>query len=479
MKRNNQISGGRRGAALVIALAASVVVMLSVVLLLGYISRMVGTQFELEERAQARLTEESAVLGLAKLLREGRIEDVNNLPELTTGIMTTFFAVEDIQPTPPRELLIALGLYNDPIVLPSGTGLFIAGTRNGLVEIGHIDPFTGRMSPGFPVEVCSAPIYWDAAAGTIEGESVAFVLTRDGNGDEIYCISSDGTINSTTSSVILWNGNSRLSVGEYDSEPALLVSDGSNRSQMIAPGSGTILYGSSPSGTCPVFLDGGGLYGTFNAEPDNGFLGLQILDVFQGDFNRDGSSDIAWAGSATFAFQSGTSGEPIVDAIPGARLLAWGSLEGRFGLSGCWLQRDGTILWRRLSWNGFRDYSASGALNREWSGRFDGTNNMMMGIMGDSISIVSMSMGYARSICPAEDGLIGDIDGSTPDVICLESGDAALVMNPLDGDGLLLSTSTRTCRNDRMVTRNTWRFYIFGAGENRRIFIESEGAGIR
>ncbi len=479
MKRNNRIFPRRRGAALVIALAASVVVMLSVVLLLGYISRMVGTQVELEERAQARLTEESAVLGLAKLLREGRIEDINNLPEFTTGIMTTFFAVEEIQPTPPRELLIALDSYSDPVVLPSGTGLFIAGTRNGFIEIGLIDPFTGRMSPGFPVEVCDIPIFWDVAAGSIEGESVAFVLTRDGNGDQIYCISSNGTVSSTASSVILWNANSRLSVGEYDSEPALLVSDGNNRSQMIAPGSGTILYGSSASGTCPVFLDGGGLYGLFYAEPSFGFLGSGILDVFQGDFNRDGTSDIAWAGSTTLAFQSGTSSEPIVDAIPGGRLLAWGSLEGRFGLSGCWLQRDGTMVWRRLSWNGFRDYSASGALNRDWSGRFDGSNNMMMGVMGDSIRIVSMGMGYTRSICPAEDGLIGDIDGSTPDVISLESGDAALVMNPLDGDGLLLGTSTRTCRNDRMVTRNNWRFYMFGTGENRRVFIESEGAGIR
>jgi hypothetical protein len=479
MKRNNLITGGRRGAALVIALAASVVVMLSVVLLLGYISRMVGTQVELEERAQARLTEESAVLGLARLLREGRIEDINNLPEFTTGIMTTFFAVEEIQPTPPRELLIALDSYSYPLVLPSGTGLFIAGTRNGLIEIGLIDPFTGRMSPGFPVEVCDTPIYWDVAAGSIDGESVAFVLTREQNGDQIYCISSDGTVISTTSCVILWNGNSHLSVGEYDSEPALLVSDGGNLSQMIAPGSGTILYGSSASGTCPVFLEEGGLYGTFSTEPGFNILGLHVLDVFQGDFNRDGVSDIAWAGSTTFAFQSGTSSEPIVDAVPGGRLLAWGSLKGRFGLSACWLQRDGTKLWRRLSWIGFRDYSASGALNRDWSGRFDGSNNMMMGVMGDSISIVSMGMGYTRGICPAEDGLIGDIDGSTPDVISLESGDAALVMNPLDGDGLLLSTCTRTYRADRMITRNDWRFYIFGTGENRRIFIESESAGIR
>jgi hypothetical protein len=473
MKKIERNHCNERGAALIIAMTAAVVVMLSVMLLLGYISGMVDQQSVLEDRTQARLTESSAVDGLAWLLDKNLIEDGNNLPRFTVGTMTTTFDVDGMENTPPYEFRILLDGYDDPLLLASGEGLFIVGIRDGVIIVDLFDPLTGRSVSGYPVEVCGETDSWIAAAGTVGGEPVAFVIARGGGVDQICCIQ-NGSLTVSETDVIVLSGNSLFSVGELDTEPALLVSNGSNWAQLIAPGTGTVYYGSSPSGTSPVFLPDGRVYGHFSPDPLFAFPGAGIVDNFLGDFNRDGTPDVAWAGPHSFTFFSGLTGELILDNVAGHVLVAWGSVEGRFKLGGCWMSSDGTRTWRRLSYNGFRDYSAGGVLDFEWFGRIEGLNNMLIGIVGDSIGIANLAQGELTPVCSALSGFMGDIDGSNIDIISIDDSDARLIMNPLDGNGFVIMTLADTQRRDRTIIRNGWDFYIYGAGDNRRVFIEGE-----
>jgi hypothetical protein len=463
-----------RGAALIIALTASVVVMMSVMLLLGYISGMVDTQRTLEDRAQARLTESSAVEGLSRLLSESMVNDYHDLPDFPVGSMVTSFEVRNMEVTPSRELRLTLEGMEEAELLPSGDGLFVIGIRDGFLTIDLFDPVTGCMIPGYPMQVCGDPGAWDAAAGLIGDEPVAFVIASGATGNVVYCVIG-GDVTSFQTDVVTWSDASLFSVGGVSSLPALLITDGWNLGQLVIPDAGFTCYGWSPNGTCPVFLPDGSLYGSFSHEPSFGFAGNVITDTFQGDFNSDGIIDVAWAGHSSLTFYSGLTGELILDNLPGQSLVAWGSVEGRFGLGGLWTGSYGERTWRRLAYNGFQNYSGGGVLDNDWSGRIEGLNNLLIGIMGDSLCIASLGLGEINVICSAASGFLGDVDGYTTDIISLDGNEVTLVMNPLDGDGLLLETYASTCENGRSIIGNSWDYYIYGSGEDRRVYVEGEG----
>jgi hypothetical protein len=298
------------------------------------------------------------------------------------------------------------------------------------------------------------------------------------DGDTVYSVI-DGEVTSMAADIVVWNPASLYSVGAAGDGPGLIVTNGWNWAQLLVPETGKVYYGYSPSGTCPVFLPDGSVFGQFGNEPRFGFPGTGIADAFAGDFDRDGTPDVAWAGPVSMAFLSGRTGELTLDSSPGNLLVAWGSVGGRFDLGGCWMDAEGSREWRRLSYNGFQPYTSGGVLDYEWFGRVDGQNNMMAGIIGESIGTASLSLGELTLYCDAGSGFMGDVDGAGSDIVCLDGNGLRLVMNPLEGDGLVIRTSAGTRRGGTVVTRNGWDFYIYGEGDDRRVFVEGEGTADR
>jgi hypothetical protein len=473
----NAFRGKTSGAALVIALAASLVVMLSVALLIGYISRVVDQQVFLEQRTQARLTEESAVAALCMDFRNSQVSDFNDLPEYSIGPMRTTFTLIETDVVPPREDLLARDCSGIRAVIPAGKYLFLICESEDRIEIDLIDSVTMSSLEGFPTYLPSKPEIWTAAGTVADGEPLLIAAFREGKEDTVYTVFKDASIESYPVNLPLWNSLSLVSVGIYNDEPTLLISNGRNRAQLVMPGSERVLFAFSEPGTSPVILSNGSIYGEigdFQDSPDSEF---PVVDVFSGDFDMDGVFDMVWAGPNSLSFLSGFRGCLQRDTLTEGTLVAWGGIEGTFNLAGRWILSDESVVWRKLSWNGFQEYSGIGILTLDWEGRIESSHGVLLGSSDGLFRTASTFGGHSRDLCHSEGALMSDLDGFGTDILSLEEDGLRIFMNPLSGNGLYLSLRVRTLGNKGMILDNMWWITIYGYGDNSRVYAGREGVG--
>lgn len=470
-------TGKTSGAALVIALAASFAVMLSVALLIGYISRVVDQQVFLEQRTQAGLSEESAVAALCMDFRNDRISDFSDLPEYSIGTMHTTFTLVETDVVPPREVRFPLGCSETTAVFPAGKYLFlICESENGL-EIDLIDSSTLSSLEGFPEYMPANPEVWTAAGVISDGEPMLMAVFREGEEDTVHTVFKDASIESMPVNLPLWNSLSLVSAGFYDDEPALLVSNGRNRAHLVMPASESVLFAFSESGTTPAFLSNGSIYGEIGDIKDSPNSDLPIVDVLSGDFDIDGTEDLYWAGPNSFSFLSGFRNRLHRDTFPGGTLTAWGVIEGTFRIAGRWMLNDGSIVWRTLSLNGFQEYPGIGPLTLDWEGRIESSRGIMLGSSDGYFRTASTDPDHYREFCPSGRVLMTDLDGSGTDILSLGEDGLSLFLNPLTGDGFLLSLRVRTDGNKGNILDNMWWISIYGNRDNARVYAGREGIG--
>lgn len=465
------------GAALVIALAASLAVMLSVALLIGYISRVVDRQVSLEHRTQARLTEESAVDALCMDFRNNQVSDFSDLPEYSIGSTSTTFTLIETDIVPPREVWLAWECSDTRAVFPAGKYFFLICESENRLEIDLIDSVTLSSLEGFPTYLSSKPEIWTAAGTIAEGEPLLIMALREGKKDTVYTVFKDASIESISVNLPLWNNLSLVSAGIYDDEPTLLISNGRNRAQLVMPGSESVLFASSEPGTSPAFFGNGSVYGDIGNLQDSTNSGFPIVDVFSGDFDLDGTEDLFWAGPHSFSFLSGYRDRLYRDTLPKGTLVAWGVTEGTFNLAGRWKLSDGSIVWRKLAWNGFHEYPGIGILTLDWEGRIESSRGVILGSSGGYFRTASTISSHSQELCPSGGILMSDLDGSGTDVFSFEEDGLRIFMNPLSGDGLHLSLRLRTMGNEDLILDNMWWITIYGYGDGLRVYAGREGTG--
>ncbi len=469
--------GETSGAALVIALAASLAVMLSVAILIGYVSRVVDQQENLEQSTQARLTEESAVDALCMDFRNNQVSDFSDLPEYRIGPMRTTFTLIETDVVPPREVLLARESSDAISVFPAGKYLFLICESENRLEIDLIDTATLSSLEGFPEYLPAIPEVWTAAGIIADGEPLLMAAFREGKEDTVYTVFKDASVVFFPANLPLWNSVSLVSAGFFDEEPTLLISNGRNRAHLVMPASERVLFASSEPGTSPAFLSNGGIYGNIGNLQDSLNSVFPIVDVFRGDFDMDGTEDLFWAGPHSFSFLSGYRGRLHRDTLPEGTLIAWGVIEGTFNLAGRWMLGDGSIVWRKLSWNGFQEYPGIGILALDWEGRIESARGIVMGSTDGIIRTASDVQGQSREFCPSGGVLMSDLDGSGTDILSLEEDGLRVFMNPLSGDGLHLSLRVRTVGNKGLILDNMWWIAIYGHGDGSRVYAGREGVG--
>ena len=479
--RNSAIryaSGGKTsGAALVIALAASLVTMLSVALLIGYISRGVDQQVFLEQRTQARFTEESAVDALCMDFRNSQVSDFSDLPEYRIGPMYTTFTLIETDVVPPREVRLKLECSGALAVIPAGDYHFLVCETENHLEIDLIDSAALSSVEGFPIILSAKPDIWTAAGSVADGEPLLMAALREGKEDTVYTILSDASFESFAVNLPLWNTESLVSAGIYNDKPTLLISNGMNRAQLVMPDSARVLFVVSEPGTSPAFLSNGGIFGDIGNLQDSPNSGFPIVDVFSGDFDMDGIEDLVWAGPNSLSFLSGFSGLLQRDTLAEGTLVAWGAIDGTFNLAGRWILSDESIVWRKLSWTGFQDYPGIGILTFNWEGRIESLQGVILGSSDGFFRIASSIPGHSRELCPSEGALMSDLDGSGTDILSLEEDELRIFMNPLSGNGMHLSLRVKTLGNRGLIFDNMWWIAIYGYGDGSRVYAGREGIG--
>ncbi len=471
------LRGKNSGAALVIALAASLAVMLSVALLIGYISRIVDQQVFLEQRTQAKLTEESAVAALCMDFRNSQISDFNDLPEYRIGPMSTSFTLIKTDVVPLREVRLARDCSGTRAAFPAGKYLFLICESENRIEIDLIDSSTLSSLEGFPTYLSPKPGVWTAVGIVADGEPLLFAAFRDEKEDTVYTVFKDASIESYPVNLPLWNSLSLVSAGIYDDEPSLLISNGKNKAQLVMPGSERILFAFSEPGTSPVFLSNGGIYGDIGNLQDSPDSEFPVVDVFSGDFDMDGTFDMVWAGPNSLSFLSSFRGSLQRDTLTEGTLVAWGGIEGTFNLAGRWILSDESVVWRKLFWNGFQEYSGIGILTLDWEGRIESSHGIILGSSDGLFRTASTFEGHSRELCSSEGALICDLDGSGTDILSLDEDGLRIFMNPLSGNGLHLSLRVRTQGNKGMILDNMWWISIYGYGDDSRVYAGREGVG--
>lgn len=454
-----------------IALLTAIVVMLAATLLISLTRKLVDAHMSRLINAQISLSESSAADGLAFLLADqglGAASEPINF-ELA-GVRTDFTLLES------GNASIRTGFYSiehpdEAVVIPIGNRLVSAeniGRSTVLVTFYSGDTFNSTAE--FVIETDLLP-----AAGTpitFEGEDGAIIIFEDGGKSLICVVTVSGVQFSTAVDSRILSAQSMLSSAESpDGLPLLIVTSGTNRGTMYNCSSGQTQDLGSPSGTCPVFLSDGSIFGSFSESSSN-FGIATIQDVFGGDFNNDGREDIAFATRFSLAVYSGATGD-IFRIGPGGTLVCWGSVESRTGLSGMWRMPNGEEKWFRLGYEGFTEFTPELSYKLGWQERFQGRGNTLTGII-DGIAVVASSSGYVLELLSG-DIFTGDADGGETDFFSTTGNGVEACFNPVYGDGVELVFSTVNHYRGDPYTGETYKFSIYESGSSARVFHSIEG----
>ncbi len=474
MMKNTKTERNRRGAAIMIALLAAVVVMLAATLLIGLTRRMVNAHTGRLDAAQVTLSESSAADGLAFLFsQQGPGVASEPLQFDLAGVSTKFTLLET------GTAGIRSGFY--PIENALRAVIIPAGNR--LISARKIDEFTVLVTffSGETFHPTSEFVFetdLDPVAGTpflYQGEEGA-VIVFQGGGSALLCVvtSAGVQVQTTVNSAVLYSGF-RLSAGESsDGTPLLIVTRGANLGMLYDCESGEPQHIGSPVGTCPVFLADGSIFGSVTRSHSSFGIG-HIVDVFNGDFNNDGSEDMAFATRFSLSVFSGATGD-IFRTSPGGSLTSWGSVGGRTGLCGMWMMPGGHEKWFRLGYDGFSEFIPEMNYRLGWQGRFYGSGNTLAGFI-DGSAVIASSSGYILELLSGE-VFTGDADGGETDFFRTAANGVDACFNPVNGDGIRLAFSTVNLYRGSETQGETHIFSIYESDGERRVFHSLEGLGL-
>ncbi len=463
----------RRGAALMIALLAAVVVMLAATLLITLTRKLVDAHVSRLFDAQISLSESSAADGLAFLLAE-------NGPSASGGPLNFEFAgvVTEFSLTESGTAGIRTGFYSlqnalSAVFVPAGSRLISAQSINdssALITFFRGDTF--QSTAQFVIETDLLPASGISYTTSL-GEDGAIIVFEGSSKSLICVVTSAGIQLSTPVASRILSTRSMLSAGEApDGTPMLIVTNGSNHGFVYNCETGNPQSIDSPSGTCPVFLSNGELFGSFSETSSSSFGSAQVIDVFNGDFNNDGCADVAFATRFSLTVYSGSTGE-LLKISPGGSLTSWGSVEGRTGLCGMWNMPFAGDKWFRLGFEGFTEFHPEMVYDLGWQGRFQGRGNTLTGFI-DGMAVIASSTGYVLELLGG-DVFTGDADGGETDFFSATENGVEACFNPVYGDGVELAFSTVNHYRGNRYAGETYKFSIYDSGSRTRVFHSIEG----
>jgi hypothetical protein len=463
MKKNSRM---KSGAALVIAVAASAVVLLSASLLLGYLNGMIRQQGRLELMAQARLSQASAAdWARAQLLRGDFPDDPVRME--TGGLLTELIPLER-NPAPPLTLTLGDFCSAGAAPVACSGGVVVVEQSGESLLLGLLSIPDLRQVEGFPLTIPSGGSpFLVAGFGEGSDEYACMVAIKRQGELEVYLVGLDGSLSSVDCPGRGLPDDARAEAGIVDGETVLLLS-GPDQSVRISFPTGDAVGLRPLPGTCPVFLAGRILcVAPDQAIPSPG----SILDVFRGDFDLDGSPDVAWAAQASMTVWLSSRQGTESDRRSGSALRAWGFLDQISGLACCWEGPDGAMCWSRLSWNGFQETAASGPMRLPWRGRVESGGNLVLGILADSLAMASADGGAPAGLGDCSRAIWGVYDGGPVDAACLDGTGWKLVLDPEDGGGVDISFRALTSADGEPVLSRSFSFRLYSGEQGmRRIY---------
>lgn len=458
----------RRGAAILIAVAAAMIVMLAVGVLFTLMDRMISGQLKRERDIQISLSEASALDALVHSVSSSGPLDPGSSRTYELAGVTTVLTASAMESAGPRRSGYTIGGDAVPHVVPSGRSLFVFTPENGVtvsVFSGDGGERVGSFRLGLSAShISSCPARWDAA-------DAAVLVLGAGSVSEVVVVTREGVAHRVQAPIPGLNPWSVLTFGNSGSTPLLVVSGGGNQGTVVDLLSGSASGLISPAGTCPAITPSGEVFGR-PSDPGVFTLAPPVREFFSGDFNRDGREDLAWAGPRSlFCLTSSGlhSGSPAPDAV----LNAWGSIEGNLGLGARWSLPDGSTVWTRLNNDGFGVFQPTGALEYPWNGRFFGRGTVMTGTFEGEVLLASIGGGSSLVILGGDRFVWGDADGLDVDVFAPGPGGVQAVFNPLSGDGTSQVIQARSSL-DGNGTTSSYRLLLYNGPPRWRVFIERD-----
>ncbi len=407
-----------RGAALVLATAAAAVVMLSALLLIGYLGRMNDAQTSRENAAQADLSTSSASDWLACGLAGGGVAPADlDGAVFESGGLTTEIELISSAPVSPATVQIPGTSGTDCEAVPSDGRVSVLSFDGGACTFDVFDIDSGTMER----HVRDVPDPSARAAGTGTGSGYLLALVPAESGHPFGFLAHDGSL-ALTGSVDLPFEWSAAEAGLVDGVPAVVLYSDSGAT-LVVSSDGSVRE-SEEALQAALDLASGGPAVT---------SGGSTRDVFRCDIDMDGRPDIVLVGSGIVVCYS-AAGSREADSLPGMRPSVWGFSEVSSGLVVRW-DGDSGCAWRRFGWSGFSGFTPPPALsNHGWTGRIVEGSNCVSGAAPGGMMIVSCSSG-ASGLLGDGAPLFADIDGGGLDALVWSDDGLAAVMDPLEGEG--------------------------------------------
>ena len=434
-------SSSAPGAALILSLASFAIVGLSIALLFGYSSGVTDCQDGLENSAQAMLTHSGALEYAMMKLESGGVSPGEPISSVSTGGMVTVFDVSGLSPMESRTLDIPMPGSTDRLLVPTWDGILAVGRDESGFEAVLVRHGSGLRNAGFPVGIGlpETPDHWTLSGCMTEGGAVAAIACGWQGCDTLFAIGPDGSVESYPLDGLDLTPSSVLTIGSFEGRTSAVITDGTNRALLVdlagrAPNSPV----HSPVGTCPVISNGYDLFGDISVSfaDDTSSDHMIVHDVFTGDFNQDGSLDLAWAGPSSMACLLSGGGNLQVDEIEDGKLIAWGFLEGRYGLGGLWELNDGRLAWRKQIWSGFQVLPAAGAALSGYGGRLVFDGEAFYGTSSGLLSISETPLAE-RVVMTFPEGITADFDLSGGlDVAVPGDGSVTIHFDPAGSGGM-------------------------------------------
>ncbi len=462
--------GRGSGAAFVISVAVSAVVVLSILLLFGYVSKVSEKQKSVERSTQATLSHDAAVEYAAFMYASGRISSEDTVPPVETGGMISKFRIIESTPVESRTLSYGFPGVSGMSVVPSRSGLMIAGNIGDSIIVYLREMNTDRIRAGFPVMIHSIPENW-ILKGCVSSIQPLCVIACDNVADDVLiAISEYGTSSVYSLGDFEISESSIITTGLTESGPVAVVTDGFNDGIAIDLDNGGIRHLHSVSGTCPVIMPDGQMYGEISSEeslvsiPDPPL----IKDVFFGDFDLDGNYDAVWASRRCLACMSSARGMLLKDEVESAELIAWGYIEGRHGLGGLWQYEDSEISWRKYLISAFQNLNNHNTLLNGFDGRIFSYRNTLTGYRNGNLEIITSDFSDQILFLP-DSGIPGNFNCSGGIDIAVISEEALLLyLDPAGSEDVLVELEISTgIHNEEPALRNTYAFTIRFSNRNR------------